>query len=542
MSESTTVADLVAVLRIKSTGFEQIDAVIGRIKKFAATKFTFDALKSGARWLAGLFSDVVEVGDQLDEMAQKTGVSVETLQELGYAAGQSGVSQAALGNALGKLVINMDRASHGGKSQAKAFRDMGVSVKNADGTLRDAGDVFLDMSAGLSKMKDGGTKARIVMDTMGRSGKELIPTFNVGRQRLEELRQEFRDSGAELDGPTAAAFGNFDDQMGSLKLGFRGLKTQLAVALLPTVLTIVRGMVAWFKANRDMIRQKVAAVAKVLAAAFKVVAAAIGLVLDGFVWLNDHWDQAKYAIYALVGALVLYEAATIAAGIASAISWALALWPLVLLAAAIALVYLAVQDLYTYFNGGESVFGHLVDVVKQYIGQDAVDTIAGAIAIIKFLFQSWWDSMKLIFEYISISFNIVKAGIELVWKVVKPIVDAIRDAVGYVDSLTNSEFNPFGGNFGGGGVSLTNNGGPRPAATGNLWEDIRASTAPSTPTRGMPGSNSSTKHEMVANITVNAAAGADADEIAQTSRNAFSALWDERMRDVPTDGDEGGGS
>ncbi len=300
------------------------------------------------------------------------------------------------------------------------------------------------------------------------------------------------------------------------------------------MLGIVKGLIAWFKANRAMIRQKVEMVAHILAAALKGVAKAVGLVLDGVTFLNDHWEQAKWFIYALVAALAVYEAATIAAGIASAVSWLIGLWPLGLLLLAIGAVVLIIEDLYQYFTGGDSVFGTFLDAIKKYIGIDAVGTVSDAVALIKFLFLNWFDTMKMIFSYVSASFDLVKTGVQAVWKVVKPVIDAIREGVGYVDDLTGSVANPFGGNFGGSGTNLIKR--PETDASRNqqaaLTQFFGGGGAAIAPTRASPAAAGGFSNLFHATITVHATGGADGDDIAIKMNRQLEAFWDTKVREM----------
>lgn len=527
---SESIADLFASLRlaVDERTWSIGDRILNNFKNKIAS--VIGTLADPSAW-AGAIGGVIDAGDAIDEASQKTGVAVETLQEFGYAAGQSGVSQEGLNSALGKLAVNMDTAAHGGKAQAEIFDRMGVKVTDASGKLRDAGDVFLDISDHLSTIKDGGVKAALAVGAFGRSGKDLIPTLNAGRTHLEELRKEFRESGAEIDGPTAAAMGGLNDQIGVLKLGWQGVKTQLASALVPTLLEVVNGFVAWFKANRQNIKSGIQAFAKVLAVALKAVAFAVGLALKGFTFLADHWDYAKYAIYALVAALGVYEAATIAAGIASAISWLAALWPIGLVIAAIALVALAIEDFYTYLQGGDSYFGDLVDYAKEYLGVDLTNTVQEVVDFAVGAFGEWWDTAKMMFAFIEAEASIVSTAWTTVWNTIKPIVDAIKEAVGYVDDLTNSVANPFGGNFLGGGSGLVRHQLNAPQGSGAFAQMQRI--AAQAGSSGAPATVSAQPNVLSAfhaNVTIHAGAGADGKLIGEEFTKVLDKHWDEKMR------------
>lgn len=107
------IADLFARLglRVDGKAFSAGEKMIGGLKKGLAALAAYSTVRLGM----GIVEDVANTADALDELSQKIGVPVETIQELGYAAGFSGVSTEALGSSLGRLAKTMDMAKRGGK-------------------------------------------------------------------------------------------------------------------------------------------------------------------------------------------------------------------------------------------------------------------------------------------------------------------------------------------------------------------------------------------------------------------------------------------
>src|SRR5690606_41954766 len=77
----------------------------------------------------------------------------------------------------------------------RAFDAIGVSVTNADGSLRDTEEVMLDVADRFEKIEDGAAKAAIAQELFGRSGTNLIPFLNQGRAGIEALKKEADDFG-----------------------------------------------------------------------------------------------------------------------------------------------------------------------------------------------------------------------------------------------------------------------------------------------------------------------------------------------------------
>ena len=85
----------------------------------------------------------IDAADGLGKMAQKVGVSVESLSALEYAGKLSDVSLEQLGTGLKKLSVSLNEvATNADGDAAAAFKAIGVSVKDASGNLRNADEVL----------------------------------------------------------------------------------------------------------------------------------------------------------------------------------------------------------------------------------------------------------------------------------------------------------------------------------------------------------------------------------------------------------------
>lgn len=347
-----TVAELFAKLGLKVDGksFSAGEKMIGGIKKGLAALAAYSTVKIGF----GFVKEIADAADHLDELAQKTGVPVETLQELGYAAGFSGVSIEQLGGALGTLARTMDRAQRGSKEQASAFKAAGVSYKDAAGNLRPVDDVLGDLADRFAAMPDGPKKSALAVRVFRGAGRDLIPVLNEGREGLAKLREEFRKSGAMIDGPTAESFAGFNDDMDRLHHQVYGLKVQIVSALLPGLKLLVKGALEWVKANRQLIVDKITASLKVLASVLRTVYEALAPVVATM------YQFVEAAVKAL-DKLGILKYALMAAAAAIAVSWLGAALPFVLIGAAIGAVALLVEDLYVAIKGGDSILAAAFD-------------------------------------------------------------------------------------------------------------------------------------------------------------------------------------
>ncbi len=249
-----TVADLFARLSLKVDrgSFTAADRLIGGVKKALVGLATIQT----ARFFAGMVQETVDLASRFVDLSAQIGVGVEALQQLSYAAEQSGATGEELATGLKTLSRTMFDARTGAKDQAEIFRALGVSIKGAGGGMRSADDVLADLADSFASMKDGPTKTALAMKLFGRSGATMIPLLNQGRRGLSALRQEFVALGGQIDGQTAAALEELGDKQAKLRVAWQGMKNQLAITLLPMLQSAADRVIEWVKANKDLIRQK----------------------------------------------------------------------------------------------------------------------------------------------------------------------------------------------------------------------------------------------------------------------------------------------
>ena len=264
--------------------------------------------------LTAMVKSAIDTGDALDEMSQRVGVSVETLSVWKPAAEQSGVSGESFEKGLRKLSTTMLEAATGSEDAARNFAAVGVEFKNQDGTLRATDQVLLDLAERFKAMPDGAEKTALAVQLFGKSGAELIPFLNQGRDGINELAAEMQALGVQMSSETAAQAGNFNDALDKLHLATKSIGNQIIASLLPALNDMAGGMVESAKQGGTLrtILDGVVLVLKTLALgaatvgkAFIALGEAIGAGVAAAVEaLKGNTDGAKAIIADLKGNLV----------------------------------------------------------------------------------------------------------------------------------------------------------------------------------------------------------------------------------------------
>lgn len=210
----------------------------GRIKNASmATNLLYTGLKSLAAvavtgGVVAMAKSAIDLADNMRDLSQRTGVGIETLGQFKVAAELSGSSLEGVAKGLTFLNKNMVAAATGTEAAAAAFKTIGVSTTETDGTLRKADKVFLDVADRFKELRDGPEKAALAIKIFGKSGAELIPILNLGSKEIQRF-------GLGIGPDFANKADAFNDQLGLMKAQTTVLTVQIGSALLPVMSGLV---------------------------------------------------------------------------------------------------------------------------------------------------------------------------------------------------------------------------------------------------------------------------------------------------------------
>lgn len=247
-----TIADLVAKLSLKSNkaSFAAGEKLLGHVRTAIAGIAAFSTVK----WFGSLVHDTLEASGKLVDLSDALGVAIEPLQELGYAAEQSGSSVEEMGAGLKRLGMSAAAAAKGNKEARAAFK--GIDYKDAAGRLLPIEQILGGVADKLAAMPEGAERTNLAMKLLGKGGAGLIPALSGGSKGLAEMRAQLIRMGGEIDGGTARAFDDFGDKIGLLSKAWQGLKVTLTAALLPIMTRVIDRATAWWQANQLLVREQ----------------------------------------------------------------------------------------------------------------------------------------------------------------------------------------------------------------------------------------------------------------------------------------------
>lgn len=140
---------------------------------------------------------IINLGDELEKMHEKTGIGVEALSALKGAAEANGIAFDSIQPALTKFSANIAKANSGNTQAQAGFKSLHLSLVDTNGQLKPTGDLILSVADKFSKMKDGPNKAAIAVALFGKAGADLIPILNEGSESIAKYQLSFPDQFTE---------------------------------------------------------------------------------------------------------------------------------------------------------------------------------------------------------------------------------------------------------------------------------------------------------------------------------------------------------
>jgi hypothetical protein len=284
---------------------------------------------AGVWYLKSIVDEASNAGDATAKLARNLGLSAEALQEWQHIAGLENFD---VSTAFKFLAKNMAEAKDGVKTSLDAFNRLNVSVTNADGTLRSYDDVLMDVAENFPKLSEA-ERVQTAMDIFGRSGLTMVGTMMKGKDAIKAMRQEAQDMGIVLSGETLEQMEEYNDMNLRLDESILGVKMQLSRALIPSMIELAKSakdkvvpIIKWMRDNQEQLK----ATLKTVGTMFLWVAGTMALWGIGAMTLK---------IGSLISALALM-------GKTGMLAWVKMLLIPLLVAGAVALIILIIQDVY----------------------------------------------------------------------------------------------------------------------------------------------------------------------------------------------------
>jgi len=338
-----------------------------------------------------------EWGDSFDKMSGRTGMMVESLSELSFAAHQSGTDMETVERAVKFMQRTIGAAATGSTMAQAALAKLGLTVEQLQNLSPD--EQFNLIASALKAIDDPTMRVAAAMKIFGKTGSMLLPMI----RNLDELRSEARSLGLVMSTEDARASAELHDAISRLTQGLKMLTFQTGAALAPFlqklakyIQNLITFTIEWIRQNQSLIIVYGMATLAVmgLGAALLALGGAIKLISVVF----------GTAATLVKAAIVTFQL------LANAVIFLISPWGLV--AAAIAGAIAAVGYFAYTIDNSKSVFGEIKDIALT-----SFDAIKNALAA-----GDWAAAAKVLWLGIKLAWMQGIQPLEELWAAFKNVV------------------------------------------------------------------------------------------------------------------------
>lgn len=372
------------------------------------------AIAGSAAGLAGWVTSISESIDPLVQFGRETGVAVETIQTLGYAAEVNGSSVDALQASLGEMTKRVGEFVSTGEGEAKdVAARLGLQFKNLNGEVKSSDVIFRELADKLHGMSQA--EKFSVLDKMG-IDRSMVQLLSKTGEEIEGLQNKAAALGVVTQ-DQANQFAAYNDSLKTLGKGFEGIKFQVAIGFVPVLKDLVDGFTDFLIANKDLIKNGLSHLGEIIFSVMGMIRRFLPIVAAITIAFAAWW--------------------LVTGGLATVLGVLLS--PIVLITAAILGVILVIDDLLTAMEGGQSV---IADFFKDNWGIDIVPALKEAKAALLAFINYAIDIFKPLADAIVSMFKFV-------WHLITgaftgDFQDAMNDAQNIFDSLVSFITGAFG--------------------------------------------------------------------------------------------------
>lgn len=414
------------------------------------TKFSFqgsttpltnynEALSSSLKIMGGMVAGLAGLGagmsafiqsnlsavDVMGDLASRTGVTIESIQKLGYVAQLNGASVEAMNSTLESLTQKIGLASRGGEMELKKltneFGALGISVKKSDGSIKNAEELIYDLQGAFSKLNLSTQEKAGILSKLG-IDKTMIDTLSLSSEAMKEFTGASEIFGI-VTAEQAEQAGKFNDGIDTMLMSVKAISMQLALAFAPKMNDIIGSFMEFLKANKELIKNGLGKLMDIISGSIGAIVNLVKFV-GNIIDVTIGWEN---ALKILGVALIWFNRALLT----SPITW---------IVAGITAIILIIDDLTVAFEGGESA---IRDFFLEWFGWDIVPTLKALVETFKSVFGTIKTILTDIFAFIENGFSYT---ISLAGSIVRGVISFFSDTISIIKTVFTFDFISSGAN------------------------------------------------------------------------------------------------
>lgn len=371
-------------LDVDDASFNEAEKSVKDVTKVMAGLVTIAALAATAVTGAAyaMVNDFANTATEIDQLTKRLNVNAEAFQATAYAAKSFGIEQDQLVDGMKELSMRAGEFALTGEGSFKdVASQLGLTreqVKSYGNDVNGLFDLVRDKLAGIQNQG----QRQFLADALFGGGLADVggEFFSQTSADIAALQKQAQESGIVISQETLDMAREYTREMDALQGRIKGLWNIVASNLLPIFTRITRQMKEFFDLHGEDIVDGLTAAINGLITAIKYLGVAAAVAMPYLIGSAAIASWAK--LIALTNSMT---GAFLAMRTGALLAWAAAAAGPVLVGLAIGALILAIQDVYTYFTGGDSITGRIIDG----LGKPVVDKIKQAWTDLKQWFKGW---------------------------------------------------------------------------------------------------------------------------------------------------------
>lgn len=392
----TTVAEATGKLglEVDQQSVAQVNTVLGTLGQKLMALISIGA---GVALANHLRNQTVELARQAEATliaANANRISVESQQQLEFAAASTGASVASLADAMNRTAQASEKASRGDKAASKTLRGLGLSARELRQLAPD--EQLMRVSEALDQIGDPSRRRGLQEALFGTISPEMQRLLDGGGAGLKQAKSD--SQGLTLSQEQLEDAQRFNDTLREMEAIGLHIKKLFVAELVPSIQPLLDDMRdGSASATRGQIRELAKSVGELL----KVVRSGLRELRE-FTEIMGGLGNVLKLLAITVGSIIAAKLLTDLAGgfsilsvegLKAAASTALANLKFLLLAAAIAVVLLALEDFYGWTEGKDSVTGEILGDFTPEKLTKIQDDITGVLELLKGFYENPGDTI-----------------------------------------------------------------------------------------------------------------------------------------------------
>lgn len=141
----------------------------------------------------------VESAHAITDLAEKTGLSTDKIQELGFGASQASISFEEMSHGLLTFSRNIGQAQMGTGKLLDLFNAQDISLKNADGSFKTLDQDLISFADAIKGATTQQEALAMITTAMGKGSDEWLNFLRGGSEGLQKFGEDARTAGAIVD-------------------------------------------------------------------------------------------------------------------------------------------------------------------------------------------------------------------------------------------------------------------------------------------------------------------------------------------------------